>query len=211
MMSLLPLAVMLPVLSARRHLRFGSESPEGVAASPQVPVGWIAIGLLIGFALFENPLINAPWPLGKTTLQRGENWRLALQELPAPPHDQAMLFLFPNLVEDGRLIEDHGSEFETYTSFPLHALYRLPTAGETGHAWTVLPRPTIRSPRLRDEDVRRLVEQRFAFVVVRGSLELATAILDEFADELSPYGMTFDALVDVYGTVVVIEVTLTEF
>lgn len=210
LMTLLPVAILLPVIAAQRQFSFGGRAANVTEGGQRRFMGWLVLSLIVGFAMFENPLLNAPWPHGKSALQRGENWRFALSELPNPKRDDALLFLFPNLVEDAHLVDDRDAAFEAYASFPLHALYPLTDGAELGDSWKVIPRSTIRAPRLREEDVARLVEQGEARLIVRGSVDVATAILDEFADVLRPHGFSFDALVDVYGTVIVIELTLRE-
>ena len=85
-----------------------------------------------------------------------------------------LIFLFANLVEDHRLLENRDEEqFQKYLQFPLTGIYRLPPDA------TIIPMPTLATNRWRQEHLELLLQNGGAQIVARTNPTTLRAILDE--------------------------------
>lgn len=137
----------------------------------------LAIGMLVlGFAVYQNPIANDIVFQQRLPLLRTENWQSAVNAINAEtPKSSHPVFLFSNLIEDVDAVKNQDPRFQEYLLFPISGIYSVDANGRKR-----IPRPTIPLEHWTDNDISEIGQQGGGWVLFRGHPELR----DEVANQL---------------------------
>ena len=133
-----------------------------------------ALLFMVVAAVWMHPLLQ-PIANNQPVNLRSENWQSVAERVSTNTIGRKpLIFLFANLVEDHRLLENRDEEqFQKYLQFPLTGIYRLPPDA------TIIPMPTLATNRWRQEHLELLLQNGGAQIVARTNPTTLRAILDE--------------------------------
>jgi hypothetical protein len=106
---------------------------------------------------------------------RSENWRDPVRDINRLNAEQDFpIFLFSNLVEDAWAQQETEKSFSDYLRFPVRGIYSIEQSDAR-----VLPGTTLRPPRFSEQDLSLIRQQKGAYLIVRGRLDLVLEICNE--------------------------------
>ena len=179
----------------------------GAAAMPifaGLAIGFIdvrKIRLFLAIALIAVSLIWSPITSGKFVTSgfdagelpglRWEDWKSPVDQINA---NQAKrnhpVLLASNLIEDVDALENSAAEFQAYVRFPVKGIYQIDTQTPSGtenetSSRQVIAIPTLPGEHTRASDIETIKNSGGAWLIVRGTPELALEIEDEIVNEMA--------------------------
>lgn len=147
----------------------------------------LGIGTIPNDRLPREPTFVACWQSGaRATPRVGEQWREAIADLQASPgFEDLPLLVRSGLIEADRLQTERTGELVEYCLLPVHGLYRVGPA-----ARPVVPLETTYPGRVRNEDVRQMIERGGAWLLIAGRSETGSIAAFDILDAIGRAGGT---------------------
>jgi hypothetical protein len=114
---------------------------------------------------------------------RHEDWDSNESHIALSAQGDKPVLLFANVIEDTDAADNDDPDFQEYLRFPVHGLRRSDSF--TGRQ--IFACPTHRSPRLHGELIKNVIQQRGAWLLIRGSDATVQSIVTEIAQTLSAH------------------------
>ena len=185
------------------HVRYTLVGAVAMPIFAGLVIGFVdmpKIRLVLAIALIAVSMIWSPITAGKFVSSgfdpsklpglRREDWQSPINEINASQAKRNHpVLLAANLIEDVDALENSDAEFQAYLRFPVGGFYRVenqtPSNADETVAREIIAIPTLLREHTRPSDIEKIKNSGGAWLIVRGTEELAFEIENEVVRKMA--------------------------
>ena len=145
---------------------------------------------MIGSPITAGKFVSSGFDPSELPGLRWEDWQSPINEINASQAKRNHpVLLAANLIEDVDALENSDAEFQAYLRFPVGGFYRVenqtPSNADETVAREIIAIPTLLREHTRPSDIEKIKNSGGAWLIVRGTEELAFEIENEVVRKMA--------------------------